>query len=527
MTRDRASTLCAVLLAAVVLWLGVQFGSTSAGGADSAGYITQAGLWQTGSLTVHQDVVASSPWPFAPVTWAPLGFVPSPTTRDAVVPSYAPGYPLLIALAQIVAGYCAGFLVVPIAGALTIAATCALGRRVFASHTIALGAAVLVACSPPFLYQLMNPMSDVPVTAAWTSALVFAAWNLPLCAGLATAAAIAIRPNLAPLAAVLFAWLAMTNRRGLLRAAIGVAPAIVGIAWLNARLYGSPLVSGYGTLADIYAWAHGPANLRLFAAWTLDVETPLVLLAVVAIAAPRLTAPSRVPAAAVLLTGTVAVVLVSYLFYQPFDVWWYLRFLLPAWPALLLLAAAGLDAVVRRWAAPFQVALTAAVLAGWAGCGLWIAESRGVFELGRGERIYVDIGRFVAAHTEPDAVIFSFQHSGSIRLYADRLVLRYERLEPAWLDRAIAHLQGSGHHPYFVLTESEEAEFTRRFASASPVGALDWKPIAVSASPRVAIYDAVNRSTTATTMGIAVSGRGPARWRCDPPQIWPQRLRMK
>src|ERR1041385_7364492 len=108
----------------------------------------------------------------------------------------------------------------------------------------------------------MSASVPYPVTAAWTSALVFAAWNLPLCAGLATAAAIAIRPNLAPLAAVLFAWLAMTNRRGLLRAAIGVAPAIVGIAWLNARLYGSPLVSGYGTLADIYAWAHGPANLR-------------------------------------------------------------------------------------------------------------------------------------------------------------------------------------------------------------------------------------------------------------------------
>ena len=64
---------------------------------------------------------------------------------------------------------------------------------------IALWGAALVATSPVFLYQLMNAMSDVPVTAAWTLALVLTIARRPLAAGLAMSAAIAIRPNLAPL----------------------------------------------------------------------------------------------------------------------------------------------------------------------------------------------------------------------------------------------------------------------------------------------------------------------------------------
>jgi len=42
------------------------------------------------------------------------------------------------------------------------------------------------------------------------------------------------------------------------------------------------------------------------------------------------------------LGGSLAIVLLSYLVYQPFDVWWYLRFLLPMGPVMMLLTAAAL-----------------------------------------------------------------------------------------------------------------------------------------------------------------------------------------
>ena len=62
--------------------------------------------------------------------------------------------------------------------------------------------------------------------------------------------------------------------------------------------------------------------------------------------------PPKVPFARVLLGGSLLVVLLSYLFYQPFDAWWYLRFLLPMWPVMMLLTAAALESMARRWLRP-------------------------------------------------------------------------------------------------------------------------------------------------------------------------------
>src|SRR2546425_582239 len=163
--RDRSAAIAAVLLALAVLWVGVRWGSTTAGGSDSYGYVSQAGLWRQGTLTIRQDIVHESPWPNARWTWMPLGYIPAADSSDGIVPSYAPGLPLLMALAQIVGGYCAAFFVVPICGALTVWSTYELGRRVFGRSAVSLGAALLVAASPVFLFQLMIPMSDVPVTA--------------------------------------------------------------------------------------------------------------------------------------------------------------------------------------------------------------------------------------------------------------------------------------------------------------------------------------------------------------------------
>src|SRR5262249_794882 len=185
-----------------VLAAGLRWGAMVAGGADSYGYISQAALWHRGLPIVRQDVVGASPWPDPAETWAPLGYRPSPHERGAIVPIYPPGLPLLMALFQTIGGFCAAFLVVPISGALTVWLTFVLGRRVVGAAGVALWSAVLVSTSPVFLYQLMNAMSDVPVTAFWSLALVLAIIGRPLASGLAASIAIAIRPNLVVLAPV-------------------------------------------------------------------------------------------------------------------------------------------------------------------------------------------------------------------------------------------------------------------------------------------------------------------------------------
>lgn len=514
--RRRGQAFTAVL-AAAVLYAGVHWGSTTAGGADSYGYVSQAGLWRTGHLSIQQDVVRPSPWPDAADTWAPLGYRASPHQRDAIVPVYAPGLPMLMALAQTAGGFCAAFLVVPLCGALTIWLTGVLGRRLFDRSSIAAASAVLVATSPIFVYQLMNPMTDVPATAAWLLALVSAAAGWPVAAGFASGAAILIRPNLAVVAAAIAGWLFLTRAHPW-RYLFATAPAVVAVGVVNWTLYESPLISGYGTLGELYSPGHVAANARQFATWLLETQTPAVLLPLLYFAAPRLWPAERVRHARLLLGGVAAAVVVPYLFYTPFDAWWYLRFLLPVWPLMMVLTAAALDGVLR---APIRRGRGAALMAcalGLGAYGIREAAARHAFEVGRSERRYIDVARFVSGATEPSAVIVALQHSGTLRMYAGRLTLRFDQLDPGWLDRTVEFLQAAGRHPFIVLEGGEHQLFRDRFGGASDVGRLSWKPYARLDGADVSIYDPIDRGVREEPLAIAAGASRRTGWRCDPPQ---------
>src|SRR5262249_21219123 len=157
--------------------------------------------------------------------------------------------------------------------------------------------------------------SDVPVTAFSTLALVLAAARRPLASGLAMSAAIAIRPNLAPLALPISVWLARTDRPALGWFAARLAPSGAGIASLHARLYESPLVSGYGTTGDLYAVGHFAANMRQFGSSILANEPALLAGALTCL----FVRPPAIAGARLLLGGWMTVVVLSYAFYQPFD----------------------------------------------------------------------------------------------------------------------------------------------------------------------------------------------------------------
>ena len=157
-----------------------------------------------------------------------------------------------------------------------------------------------VATSPVVVYMMMVPMTDVPVAAAWATALFFVlgtSWRSAGAAGLAAAAAVLIRPNLAPLAGVLAiayvlrpSTIAQARRariaQRLGKAAVYCAGAAGGVAatmLINRRLYGSPFVSAMATSA--VAQLAKRCNLRL---WRLAARraTPLVLQAA-AVFVPR------------------------------------------------------------------------------------------------------------------------------------------------------------------------------------------------------------------------------------------------
>ena len=501
----------AFVLALATLYAGVHWGSTVAGGADSYGYVSQAMLWRSGTLTNQQEIVGRSPWPLASETWAPLGYRPAAPGSDRIVPLYPAGLPLLMAAAQVAGGFCATFLVVPLSGAIVVWLTYVLGQQLFARPMISAGGALLVATSPVFVYQLMNPMTDVPVTAAVAGAMTLAAAGLPAWAGFVSGIALLIRPNLILIPAAIALWLFVT-RVGALRFVAGLLPAAATVALINLRLYGSPLTSGYGTIGDLYSVTYSTTNVCQFGAWLVETQTPVVVLAAVALAMPGVFA-GPVPRARLLAGGVVVAAALSYLFYIPFDAWWYLRFLLPMWPVLMLAVAAAIYAFAR--AVPMGAAAVAVVILALAANGIRVASNRFAFDVGRAERRYVDVARFIASHTDSNAAIVSLQHSGTLRLYAGRLTLRFDQLDAAWLDRALVFLREQGHRPYFVLEADEAARFTERFAAMNSAGTLG-KPIATYASPPVAVYDPFERSER-EPLAIAASTARRSGWRCDPP----------
>lgn len=180
--------------------------------------------------------------------------------------------------------------------------------------------------------------------------------------------------------------------------------------------------------------------------------------------------------AAALLGATVVTVWALYLIYTPYDAWWFLRFLLPSWPAVCLGTAAVFVRVGQSRYAAVRLAATAMVL----GLGLYslrFAERNGAFPTGGGDHRYASIAKMVEQATGPSAVIFAAQHGGPTRYYAGRVIVRFDLLDPAWLDRSVQWLIEQGHPPFFLIEEWELPAFQERFGSSNALGALALAPV--------------------------------------------------
>ena len=103
---------------------------------------------------------------------------------------------------------------------------------------------------------------------------------------------------------------------------------------------------------------------------------------------------------------------------------------------------------------------------------LWFSFKAGAFNGGEADRRYVTVARLVRDATPANSIIFSVQHSGSVRYYGSRMSLRYDWLSERWLDRSVAWLTVHGVHPYFLLDEEEISAFRRRFEPQNSLGRL-------------------------------------------------------
>ena len=468
---DRWSGMIAAVLAILLVFVAIRFGTYAAGGADGYGYVSEAGLLASGQMLAPNRLAGLVPALGAAV--APLGYRLA-TTPEYLAPIYAPGLPLAMALSRRLGGSEAVFLVVPLLGGLAVWLTYALAARV-ADRRTGLVAAALLAFSPLFFFHSLVPMSDVPVTAWWLLAWVLALSSgsrTAVGSGLAASAAVLTRPNLVPLALALA--MIVAARSGARRAvlfAVGVFPSIAAIALLYQHLYGSPFRSGYGAFDALFAFHYFIPNIRQFWSWSADLHTPAILLGLLAPLTGRVRGGWSI-------VGFMVAVLACYVFYLPFFNWTFLRFLLPALPLLFILDGSVAIVLLSR----LPVASRGAGV--FALCTLvpfwFIGKDDGLrfFEIEHGERRFVTVGHAIGAIVPANAAVISLIHSGSVRLYGERQSLRWDLIDPDRLDAAIRSLQEHNYVPYFLLEDWEEPRFRDRFGPSSHLGRIDWPPTA-------------------------------------------------
>ena len=497
----------ALVIAASAAGAGVAYGTYSASGSDASGYVSQAELLASARITQDEPLARQGDWREGTWTFAPLGYRPGQRSGE-LVPSYPSGLPLTMATARKVGGELGMYLVSPLLGALAVFSTYLLGTKLY-SRLAGVIAAALLATSPIFLLHVVQPMSDVPVTAWWTLAIVFALSPVrasALAAGVVTGIALITRPNLLPL--IVAPALVVS---GLLRNDVpsrtlsihrlawflaGTAPAIAVQLFLQWHLYGNPLASGYGRVSDFFSMAGIWPNLRGYAWRFLAGEAPALSLAVMSVG-PLAISRRRPHASGLSTIARIWVIVVAALFlcYLPYVVyaeWAYLRFFLPALPltfvlvASLLIAAATILPASTRGIVLLVLVTTACAL------NVVHANREQAFNMRRYDARYRSAGRYLDAVLPDNAVVLTVQESGSVRYYAGVPIVRWDMLGSD-LDGTVAALRALGRHPVFLVEDWEKLDFSSRFKT-SPMATLDWPPRAdIGDETRALLFDPADR----------------------------------
>jgi len=421
--------------------------SRAVGGADSSGYLNEARAFAAGRTTEPIPMIERLGLDRRfDGAFRPLGFVPGKRSGTMAF-YYPPGLPLHMAAAAFVTGWRRGpFWVAPAGAAISVWLLFLLARDLGVSRAAAASGAAILAVHPAFVFQALQAMSDVPATAWCLATLLFARRSRrdarwAAAAGAAFGAAFLVRPADILILPAIGVYLGLAPRRLAAFVAGGAVPLLFFVAY-NATAFGHPFLTGYarGGLLDALAWGNFPARARHYAHWLSATLTGLVLLGW--LAAPFDRRISRRDRAGLFL-WFVAFFL-FYDFYTPYARWWYLRFLLPAFPALILaFVAAGehaLDAVRRGTGSSglSRAAGAAAIVIVLLLEGRQVRRLR-VREILAEQITYPEAARMAESRVPPNALVVGMQMSGALRYYTKLCAVRWDGLpDELWTPFAAA-----------------------------------------------------------------------------------------
>ena len=452
-----------------------------AAGADSSGYFNSARLLAAGDLRTELRVPAE--WNAAAVNrsqFAPLGFKLS-SDHSNLVPSYPTGLPLHLAAASKLTGWTAGPLLVQVLAATGAVWLCYLvARRLDLGFALAGAGAAMLAAFPVFIFTSIQTLSDT-LSITWALAAFYCGlrardnhrWGAAC--GAAYALSVLVRPTNLLLAPVFVILLGISPRR-LIYAVIGGLPAAAWLALYNHHLYGSVLRSGYGNSFEAFGWQYGWITTVHFAKWLGLMLPPVVLLLPLAALMRHTPRRREFIALALMLASNIGL----YLFYDvSHDVWWCLRFILPAVAALILAAILGTEAFARgpgaRWPRAFRPAV-ALVLTAWAATlsWYWVRHLHVLYVPGY-ERSYVEMGHVARERIPGNAVVVCSAYSGALYYHTELPTLMYETVKPGEFADYVSLARKSGRPFYAVIfnIEEEEALRTRCPGSWTRITAVD------------------------------------------------------
>lgn len=471
-----------------------QRGASYAGGSDSSGYLNSARLLAHGKLSEPVRTVPG----LTPPGWNYYFYQSLGCNVDAetgrMVPSYPIGFPLHLVIASVVVGFEKTARLVNALNCLAAGVLLyALGRQLGLARPWSLaGVALLWAC-PVWIFQSLQPMSD-SVAMTWGLLAILGALRArdrlawAAASGAAFAFAMMIRPTSVMLIVPLLVVLGGTWRAWSVFA-LGGLPFALGLGAYNFVVYGSIVESGYNhgghNIFDAFEWRFLQGNLRHFAVWIPQLlSLPVALLAVLGL--PWVFRRS-LRSGLLLVTWFVAFVGLYACYFCAGETWWYLRFLMPAFPAVILAGLLALQMGSDRLPGKVMWLVPTALLVVCLALQCRLARQLHVTSIRDEERNYWLAGMWLREHAPSNAILLTWQCSGAMLYYNTQPIVRWDLFQPSDFDllrRTAEKLHRPIYAPVFGFEEAEFHEKNRApwQAVAHPGTVTIWRLAAPPAS---------------------------------------------
>jgi hypothetical protein len=444
----------------------VKCAAYAVGGSDSSGYTRIARSLLKGDIAprVAELDLLALPNDFARV-FIPLAYDPG-ARPGMMAPLYPVGLPLLLALGALIGGWEYGpFLVVPIVGTLGLLLFYLVGLELGLSRLFSVAGAVMLAASPTYLLLALQPMSDV-VATLWALVVIWASLRSrkrdgwAILAGAAFGMAFLTRPtNIILMIPILFTL--PLKPKTLFYFFLGGLP-LAGVFFAyNMTAYGHPLRTGYGQAGLLGDMMLSGFTVRFahYRMWLTRTLGPLLLLGWLGVAADR-KVHWRDRGMLISWFGSF---LLLYSFYNVYEAWWYTRFLLPGYPALVLgtlLVVRDIPGLLKNYLGEaHQTRLKWVALAIL--LGVTLSHERryirrfDLLSMGAGTSAHSASCRWANQTLPSQAVVVAMEMSGALKFYTERPILRWDCIYPPEWTVVKNHAAEKGYRWYALLLPLE------------------------------------------------------------------------